>query len=585
MTTFGYLGLLIAWRRAAFWTNFAAWTFFHLLPLFYGLLIRALLDAASGNAAAGWNPWTLLALYASTAGLRQATFFVAFRLFNRYFLSVQAFVRRNLLDHLLLAPGSRRLPESPSEAVSRFRDDVDDIAVYAESWIDAGGMFLYGICALAVLFSVNPLIASIVCAPLFLMMLVMRRLSPVIRTYRKRMREATARVTDFIGETFGAVEAVKVASAEDSMTRQFASLGEERRRRALADVLLTEMIRGLNNGLVFTGTGVVLLMAASRIGSGELTAGGLALFIQVLPRLTNVLTFSGDMMAQHRRMKVATDRMEHLLVDADPSVIMKPEPLPLTGPAPTFVSKAMDADRLHHLTIRGLSYHYSKDKPGIEDIDFEVNAGDFTVITGRVGSGKSTLLRVLQGLLPRHSGQIVWNGREVEDPASFFQPPRSSYAAQTPRLFSETLRDNVMLGDPDQEERLDRAIHLAALAPDIVTLENGLDTLVGTRGVKLSGGQMQRTSAARMFAREAELMIFDDLSSALDAATERQLWENLAERQTTCLVVSHRRPALLRATQILLMKDGRIIARGSLNELLESQEEMRRLWDAPDAQA
>jgi ABC-type multidrug transport system fused ATPase/permease subunit len=376
-----------------------------------------------------------------------------------------------------------------------------------------------------------------------------------------------------------------VASAEDSMTRQFASLGEERRRRALADVLLTEMIRGLNNGLVFTGTGVVLLMAASRIGSGELTAGGLALFIQVLPRLTNVLTFSGDMMAQHRRMKVATDRMEHLLVDADPSVIMKPEPLPLTGPAPTFVSKAMDADRLHHLTIRGLSYHYSKDKPGIEDIDFEVNAGDFTVITGRVGSGKSTLLRVLQGLLPRHSGQIVWNGREVEDPASFFQPPRSSYAAQTPRLFSETLRDNVMLGDPDQEERLDRAIHLAALAPDIVTLENGLDTLVGTRGVKLSGGQMQRTSAARMFAREAELMIFDDLSSALDAATERQLWENLAERQTTCLVVSHRRPALLRATQILLMKDGRIIARGSLNELLESQEEMRRLWDAPDAQA
>jgi ABC-type multidrug transport system fused ATPase/permease subunit len=192
---------------------------------------------------------------------------------------------------------------------------------------------------------------------------------------------------------------------------------------------------------------------------------------------------------------------------------------------------------------------------------------------------------VLQGLLPRHSGQIVWNGREVEDPASFFQPPRSSYAAQTPRLFSETLRDNVMLGDPDQEERLDRAIHLAALAPDIVTLENGLDTLVGTRGVKLSGGQMQRTSAARMFAREAELMIFDDLSSALDAATERQLWENLAERQTTCLVVSHRRPALLRATQILLMKDGRIIARGSLNELLESQEEMRRLWDAPDAQA
>jgi ABC-type multidrug transport system fused ATPase/permease subunit len=205
--------------------------------------------------------------------------------------------------------------------------------------------------------------------------------------------------------------------------------------------------------------------------------------------------------------------------------------------------------------------------------------GEFVVITGRIGAGKTTLLRALQGLLPRQGGEILWNGRPVEDAATFFTPPHSSYTAQMPRLFSETLRDNVLFGERS-EERLAWALDLAAMGPDLMALEEGLDTRVGTRGVKLSGGQVQRASAARMFARGADLLIFDDLSSALDVATEQQLWEGLfRERKATCLVVSHRRPALRRATQILLMSEGRIIARGKLDELLASSPEMRRLWD------
>jgi ABC-type multidrug transport system fused ATPase/permease subunit len=118
------------------------------------------------------------------------------------------------------------------------------------------------------------------------------------------------------------------------------------------------------------------------------------------------------------------------------------------------------------------------------------------------------------------------------------------------------------------------------MGPDLAALEQGLDTLVGTRGVKLSGGQLQRAAAARMFARGADLLVFDDLSSALDVATERQLWQSLlTDRDATCLVVSHRRLALQRASQILLMHQGRIVAQGKLEALLESSAEMRRLWD------
>ena len=143
---------------------------------------------------------------------------------------------------------------------------------------------------------------------------------------------------------------------------------------------------------------------------------------------------------------------------------------------------------------------------------------------------------------------ILWNGQPVPDASAFFRPPRAAYTAQVPRLFSE-LRDNILLGLPEEVD-LAGAIHSSVLEPDVARLEKGLDTLVGPRGVRLSGGQIQRSAAARMFVRDPELLVFDDLSSALDVETEQLLWQRLDERRAvasgglTCLVVSHRRPAL-----------------------------------------
>ncbi len=578
MSTLRLVWEVIRYRPGRFFFCLFMWTLVHGSPLLFGILIGLVFDRLAAGSPVAETAWAPAIVFAVIAIGRNLVIWLGDRVWINHWIEQSLQLRRNLLRWLMEAPGSRVIPLAPGEAVSTFRDDVDDVLEYMENWVDMGGLIVFGVGSVLVMASIDAGLTAILLVPLILTMVLTQALSPQIRKRRRAMREASDQVTGFIGETFSGVQAIKLAAAEESMLARLHHLNDVRHKAAISDTVLTEVLRGINRNMSTITIAVVLLVAADSISDGSFSIGQLAIFLTYLPRLTDYMAFVGDIIAQHRRTGVAYERIRALAVDADDEDLLDRARVPLEGEIPDIDLPDIGIEPLQRLEVRDLRHWFPDGGEGLEGVDFTVERASFTVVTGIIGSGKSTLVRALLGLVPAE-GEVLWNGRPVEDPASFFVPPRSAYTAQIPRLFSESLADNIALGQRVARERLREAVQLAVLDPDLERLEMGEQTMVGARGVKLSGGQVQRSAAARMLATEAELLVFDDLSSALDIHTETELWQRLlTKRDVTCIVVSHRRAALSRADQILLMDRGRIVDRGSLRELLDRSELMRSLW-------
>ncbi|MDG0813814.1 ABC transporter ATP-binding protein [Cohnella rhizosphaerae] len=600
MKTSEFFWRMLRYRPGLYLLNLLAWTLIHMAPLLPGLLTKAFFDHLEGTHPFPFGAGAIAALLVAAALARIALIYCGFLTDVAFRYRISSLLRRNLLAHVLRAPGARALPGSPGEAISNFRDDVEQ-AEEATSWsVDTLGLVGFVIAASWILLSIDAQLTVLVFVPLILVVTAAQIATTRIRKYRAASRESTAQVTGAISEMFGSVLAIQVAGAEKRVVDRFAKLGESRRQSMIKDKLLTETLSSVFNNSVNLGTGIILLLAGIKMRGGNFTIGDFSLFVYYLTFVTQLISNVGNFMTYYKQMDVSFGRLKEMLRGASPALLVRKAYIGLgkkegrrdahdengrkEGAAhhaeEEALAPAVRAAPLRELAASGLTYRYPETGRGIADIDLTLPRGSFTVITGMVGSGKTTLLRALLGLLPAERGTIRWNGEPVAQPADFFVPPQSAYTAQIPRLYSATLRDNILLGAPSTPEELRAALHAAVLEEDIAGLRDGLETMVGPRGVKLSGGQAQRTAAARMLAREAQLYVFDDLSSALDVDTERRLWERLFEAKgsATCLVVSHRKAALARADRIVLLRDGRIEAQGTAAELLESSESFRKLW-------
>src|SRR5690554_3171631 len=231
---------LVRQRNSLFIITSFYFLLIHSLPVLTGVFMGGLFDVLSGSEGAGLGPWTFLALALATDVSRILLFIGGIRTWVSYYMELTLHLRNSVLGYLLTAAGSRRLPESPSESVTRFRDDVNDVGEYVENWVDFWGLAAYAVVALTIMAFINPLLTLLACVPLALALGLTNALRPHIRNARRASREATSRVTDFLGETFGSVQAVKASGREESVLARFAALNDGRRQRALKDTVLTE---------------------------------------------------------------------------------------------------------------------------------------------------------------------------------------------------------------------------------------------------------------------------------------------------------------------------------------------------------
>ncbi len=476
----------------------------------------------------------------------------------------QSLLRGNMLTAQLASggPDAGRPVASTGEAMARFRDDTSDVAQFIDSWIDVFGGLVFTVLALSVLVTVDPVATAVLVVPMIAVAVVTTVLGNRLRAVHRRDRLATGQVTGLLGDVMEAATTLKVNRAERFALGRLEGVMDHRKSTAVQAGVYRQAIRSFGQSTAEVGLGLVILVAIGSMQRGEFGVAEIALFLSYggwlgfLPRMT------GWMLARSQEAQVAFGEMRRLVADDDPAnaVVHRPFHFDRVDP-PAVVLEPPRRVPLELLEVRGLTARYATG--GVEDASFDLERGSFTVVVGPIGAGKTTLLRAMLGLAwpDEASGDVYWNGERIDDRAAFLVPPQTAYLSQVPSLLSDSLADNVLLGWPegDREEELASALALAAVDGDVAAMPDGAETMIGPRGLRLSGGQRQRVATARAVLRRPELLVVDDVSSALDVETELRLWDNLAQAGTTIIAVSHRQVALDRADQVLRLRDGRLV--------------------------
>lgn len=562
---------------------------YFITPLVAALFVREIFNKLQGySTTIELDIWTLVILLA-LINIAQLIIDVAWAIVMIiFFFSERILFRKNMLAGIFKQPGALPLPESSGEAISRFRRDVEETSFFAIAMADLLSFCLFGIIALFLMFSINPEVTFFVFLPFTIAVIIVNVFRNKLTTLRRERRKATGIVTGTINEIFSSISSIKVASAEANVLRHFREVNRDRGEKAIKDEFFGALLSAIRILLISSAIGIMLLLISHPMQTGAFTVGDFALFIYLLEWVTGFVNYLGESIARYFRTKVSYERMIKLMqgtIQAVPKKdIIKHRNIYLKDDYPTIHAPSKESnDFLQFMTVNDLSYQFPNSTRGIFDINLEIKKGTLNVITGRVGSGKTTLLRAILGLLPKDSGEIRWNGSIIKEPHTFFIPPRAAYTAQVPSLFSDSIQENLLFGIEESNNEIENSLRLAVVDTDVSGFEKGIDTIIGPKGIKLSGGQKQRLAAARMFLRHPELVVFDDLSSALDVETEERLWDQLFEESSsrTYLVVSHRPAVLKRADNIVVLKNGKIVGQGKLDGL-DNCEEMQNLWEGDD---
>ncbi len=498
----------------------------------------------------GATPWTSLALVVASLLAGPLILSRAMRIYPQWWVAVMIRVR---LSVLLGQTAQQRLPRTPpGEVVSRAMDS-DRYARYADRWVD----FLNGLAIVAVTAAVarNLLAGAVLLAVMVLSAVASSFGSPLAGRSVAASSTARAQFGRSLVSALESARTVKLAAATPAVHRHLQDVDSGRVEAAVVEHRVQAILDGVPSVLVKCGV-VVGWLVYLRGGWGLATAllvttavNGFDWFGRVAGAVITEAPGVRAWQAATCRLAGGADLMD-LPVGVDLVQGRSPEP---------FVPAHEGLDLLE---LQGLRAVHDDGTTGVDNVDLTVRAGQLVLLLGQVGSGKSSLLSTLAGLVD-HTGSLRWNGLEVADPQTFLRPGRVAHVAQVPRVLSGTFRDNVAL---DRPRDVARALDDAQLTPDVADA-GGPDAVVGHRGVRLSGGQVQRLALARALATEPELLLADDVSSALDAHTEVELWQSLRRRGMTVIGATSKTAALVQADVVVVLVDGTVAAKGPWWEL------------------
>lgn len=533
-------------------------------------LVAELLGVESRYAQIAW----LTAINAVVWIIESASEYIADRLWRGLSQGIQHDLRVEAYDKVQHLDMAWHESHTSGSTLATLNDDVNQL----ERFLDVGAPDIlqtalnivlvgavFAVASWQLLFVAFLPIPAIVVGSL----LFQRRLEPLYA----HVRDAVADLSDGLATNLTGIATIKAFTAEARERHRISGLSDAYRTANVAAIKSSAAFVPLVRMAILAGFSCTLLFGGWATLNGDLAVGLFSVLVFMTQRLLWPLTDVAEVLDLYRRGSASATRILRLIE----------EPVLVTAGAETLERPVRGA-----LELRGVRAGYADGPDVLHDIDMVVPAGETHAIVGATGAGKSSLLRLALRFDDPRAGSVLLDGTDVRDLDWDSLRGSTGYVAQDVFIFAGTLADNIAYGRPDAtRDEIAAAARAAAASEFIDNLPDGLDTLVGERGVTLSGGQRQRLSLARALLRDPALLILDEATSAIDNETEAAIQRSLrtATADCTALVVAHRLSTVRNADRIWVLEAGRIAEAGTHDELIESGGRYAAMWAVQTGQA
>ena len=488
---------------------------------------------------------------------------LVFRSLWRYFLfgagrKIERDLRDRLFAHLLTLSPSFYSRHSTGDLMAHATNDLEAVRrACGMGVLLAADTVIMVSFALAAMIGISPRLTLLAFIPLPFLTLVVLGFGRLIHQRFEQVQASFARLTERVREALSGIRVIRASAREEGMGRAFAADNQEYIRLNMALVRVWGVFRPLIGLLAGLGTGIVLWFGGRAVLAARISLGDFVAFTSYLGMLIWPMMALGWIVNLLQRGAASMGRIQKLF-EARPEIVSPPRPKPFP--------------RSHRIELRGLSFSYPGEaRPVLRDISVTVEEGMTLGVVGLTGSGKSTLVRLIPRLYDPPPGTVLLGGVDIRELDLGELRGAIGMVPQDVFLFSATLRENIAFGRPEaSDEEVWAAARLAGLAEEIASFPDGLDTLVGERGIALSGGQRQRVGIARALILDPPILILDDVLSSVDAKVEEEILGNLKGvlARRTAIVVAHRISAVRDADWIVVLQDGKVIEQGDHRRLV-----------------